>query len=82
MTPHICHATNCTVRVPRKMFMCKPHWFMLPKSMRDEVWWEYALGQENDWSLVTPEYLETTQRCIDFVAEREGHGSPSEETTP
>lgn len=68
MTEHTCHADNCSTHVPPRMFMCKRHWYMLPKSMRDEVWVEYALGQENDWSLVTESYLATTQRCIDYVA--------------
>lgn len=71
MTPHTCHARDCTVPVPRKMFMCRRHWFMLPKAMRDDVWMEYALGQENDMSLVTESYLDTTQRCIEYVATKE-----------
>lgn len=71
MSEHTCHADSCTVPVPRKMFMCKRHWYTLPKSMRDEVWLAYALGQENDWGLVTDDYLEVTQRCIEYVAARE-----------
>jgi hypothetical protein len=23
------------------MFMCKRHWFMVPKTLRDEVWLHY-----------------------------------------
>jgi hypothetical protein len=30
------------------MFACKPHWFSLPKDVRDAVWAEYRPGQEND----------------------------------
>lgn len=28
------------------MFACKPHWFALPKKIRDAVWREYRPGQE------------------------------------
>jgi hypothetical protein len=29
------------------MFACRPHWFALPKKVRDAVWREYRSGQEN-----------------------------------
>ncbi len=67
---HTCHADSCQVHVPPKMFMCKKHWYMLPKAMRDEVWLTYALGQELRMD-PSDEYLEVTQRCIDFVAAKE-----------
>ena len=45
---HLCHAHACTERVPPRMLMCKPHWTVLPKAIRDAVWREYRPGQEKD----------------------------------
>lgn len=45
---HTCHAHGCDKRVPPSMFACKPHWFALPKKIRDAIWREYRPGQEND----------------------------------
>jgi hypothetical protein len=64
---HTCHARDCDQRVPPKMFMCKRHWYMLPKRMRDAVWDAYVPGQEQRMD-PTDEYLVVTQRCIEFVA--------------
>lgn len=30
------------------MWGCKPHWFKLPKRLRDEIWMTYTPGQEID----------------------------------
>ena len=39
---HYCHARPyCKAEVPRSMFACRPHWFMLPKAMRDAIWRGY-----------------------------------------
>jgi len=46
MAPHVCHATHCTVEVPPEMFMCRKHWYRLPKSYRDAIWAYYRPGQE------------------------------------
>jgi hypothetical protein len=45
---HKCHAHDCNVQVPPSMFMCRPHWFSLPKPVRDAIWREYRPGQEDD----------------------------------
>lgn len=51
--------------------MCKPHWFMVPKKLRDALWDAYVPGQEirKDPS---PEYLIAANRCICAVAVKEG----------
>lgn len=43
---HVCHAHDCTRRVPPSMFACKPHWFALPAKIRAAIWREYDEGQE------------------------------------
>jgi capsular polysaccharide biosynthesis protein len=67
---HTCHAKKCLVEVPPKMFMCKRHWYRLPKRMRDKVWELYVPGQEVT-KTPSPEYLAHTAECIRFVWARE-----------
>ena len=68
---HICHAEGCDVPVPRKMFMCRTHWFKVPKIDRDLIWTLYTPGQERNMDLVTPEYLEEAMRIIRELAASE-----------
>ena len=43
---HTCHWPGCETQVPPAMWGCKPHWFKLPKRLRDAIWDEYVPGQE------------------------------------
>lgn len=69
--PHTCHATGCTVRVPREMFMCRRHWFTLPKAMRDRIWRAYRDGQCDDWK-ISHEYANAAREAVQFIAAKEG----------
>jgi hypothetical protein len=44
---------------------------MLPKALRDAVWEYYVPGQERRKD-PSQEYLNVTERCINFVAVKEG----------
>ena len=68
---HTCHAINCGKRVPPAMFMCKPHWFKVPKFLRDRIWHHYRPGQEADWE-ITQKYADAAKEAITEVAKREG----------
>jgi hypothetical protein len=68
---HTCHATNCEVHVPPEMFMCKRHWFSLPKYLRDRIWKSYRPGQCEDWE-ISKEYSEAAKACVIFIANKEG----------
>lgn len=68
---HTCHAIGCEKRVPPTMFMCKSHWFKVPKFLRDGIWATYRPGQCDDWN-ITPEYAEVAKQSIVAVAEKEG----------
>jgi hypothetical protein len=48
MTPmaHTCHWPGCDVKVPPKLFACRPHWFALPSHIRAKIWTAYVPGQE------------------------------------
>jgi len=45
---HTCHWPGCTRAVPPKLWGCKPHWYALPKPLRDRIWATYRPGQEID----------------------------------
>jgi hypothetical protein len=44
-----CHAIDCPLQVPVEMLMCRRHWFMVPKPLRDEVWAAYRAGDGTAW---------------------------------
>ncbi|HEV2185919.1 MAG TPA: hypothetical protein VGR70_01850 [Stellaceae bacterium] len=67
---HHCHALHCEEEVPPQMLMCRRHWFLVPKPLRQEVWRLYQRGQERT-KTPTPEYLEAARRAINAVAARE-----------
>lgn len=65
--PHTCHANACTVPVPPKMFMCRPHWFSLPLGVRKMIWRHYRPGQEID-KHPTAEYVRVAKQAIALTA--------------
>lgn len=40
---HECEADGCSAPCAREHFMCLPHWRMVPKAMRDEIWASYRI---------------------------------------
>lgn len=54
------------------MFMCKPHWLALPKSIRDSVWLVYVPGQEDRMD-PSDDYLDVAHNAIEWLARKEGH---------
>lgn len=43
---HPCEVGVCDREVPRGMLMCRPHWYMVPKETRAEVWkWWRRISQ-------------------------------------
>lgn len=74
MAEHVCHAKGCMVPVPPRMAMCRRHWYMVPKSLRAQVWSQYTPGQEIRKD-PTPEYIDALMAAIDAVAEREARVS-------
>lgn len=67
---HTCHADNCEQAVPPRMLMCRRHWYMVPKRLRDQLWAEYVPGQERRKD-PTRTYIEAARACIDAVAAKE-----------
>jgi hypothetical protein len=70
MSAHTCHARGCSTSVPPRMFMCRRHWFMVPRAMQARIWATYRPGQERtkDPSL---EYLDAAMDAVNHVADLE-----------
>ena len=69
--PHTCHVPSCHVSVPRQMLMCKHHWYMVPKALRDRVWATYENGQEAGLATPSEAWHEAANEAIEAVLEKE-----------
>lgn len=67
---HHCHALRCEEEVAPHLLMCRRHWFMVPKLLRQEVWRLYRPGQERS-KQPTAEYVDAARRAIAAVAAHE-----------
>ena len=67
---HTCHATGCTAHIPPKMFLCRRHWYTLPKLLRDRIWAAYRPGQCDDWR-ISQEYANAARDAVKFIAQYE-----------
>ena len=65
---HECHWPGCDKQVPPAMWGCKPHWFKLPKSLRDAIWAAYVPGQERRMD-PSDEYLRVAGVVQDWIKE-------------
>jgi len=64
---HTCHWPGCGKEVPPAMWGCKPHWFALPKRLRDRIWATYRRGQEIT-KTPSPEYMEAALEVQEWIA--------------
>lgn len=71
MSAHFCHARNCKTSVRPSLFMCRKHWYMVPKDLRDAIWENYRPGQEITKD-PSDEYVTVSRAAIEAVAQREG----------
>ena len=56
--------------------MCRRHWFMVPRELRDAVWWAYVPGQCDLDPLPSDEWHAAAHAAIEAVAEKEGRREP------
>lgn len=75
---HECHAVGCNVEVPPAMLMCRRHWYMVPKPLRDRVWATYRSGQEKTKD-PSDGYMVAHHLAVAAVAEREGKHAEAEQ---
>jgi hypothetical protein len=62
-TSHECPAAGCTRNVGQHMLMCRPHWFMVPKPLRDDAWGAWAGGM----GAGSPEHHDAIMAAIEAV---------------
>lgn len=43
---HHCHWPGCKIAVKPALWGCAPHWYKLPKVLRDLIWKTFQPGQE------------------------------------
>ena len=48
--------------------MCRWHWYIVPRLLREAVWRAYRPGQEKGQVLPSREYLAALRRAVDYVA--------------
>ena len=68
---HTCHWPGCEKQVPPAMWGCKPHWFKLPKALRDQIWATYEIGQEVNGT-PSDEYLVAARAVQIWIENTEG----------
>lgn len=75
MSTRRCHATGCDRKISNSMFMCREHWFALPKGLRDEIWHHYRPGQER---LKNPSraYVKAARRAVEWLEEKQKTAAP------
>ena len=68
---HTCHWPGCDKQVPPAMWGCRPHWFALPRKLRDKIWDAYRPGQEKDMQ-VSEDYVTVSDEVQAWIAENGG----------
>lgn len=63
---HHCHWPGCTRQVPPAVWGCKPHWYALPRELRDWIWRTYKPGQEVRGTPSTS-YLAAARAAQDWI---------------
>jgi hypothetical protein len=83
--PHTCHAQQCDVEVEPAMFMCRPHWFMVPPPLREAIKGSYRPGQEVDKQASSgvprPRPRSHRRRRSQGIARRTPQSTPTTPTT-
>jgi hypothetical protein len=72
---HTCHWPGCRKEVPPAMWGCKPHWFALPKPLRDRIWATYRPGQEID-KRPSESYMDAAEAVQAWIANRLAANGP------
>ena len=61
-----CRMPGCPAGVGRLRLMCRPHWYQVPKPLRDRVWATWRSGA----GMFTPEYRQAVREAIAAVQAR------------
>jgi hypothetical protein len=63
-----CFWPGCPKAVPVSRLGCRPHWYALPKVLREQIWAHYRPGQ--DAASCTPEYRDALRAVLAYAYER------------
>ena len=75
MPPITCQAVGCCNARSPSQFMCKRHWFALPRALRTQVnatWRAWKAAEGEDRSLRWIDYNEARDEATRWTAEGEG----------
>ena len=64
---HKCPVDACQAQLPHEILMCRTHWFMVPKPLRDRLWVAWRKYQRG---VDVKVYLAVRQECADAVNRR------------
>lgn len=64
---HTCHWPGCNLQVKPAVWGCRPHWYRLPKALRDAIWASYEPGQEKTMR-PSEAYLDAAQAVQAWIA--------------
>jgi len=67
--PRSCFWPRCTRTVPASRLGCRPHWYALPKVLRDRIWEHYVPGQNA--LTCSQEYREVLCEVLAWARERQ-----------
>ena len=69
---HVCHVYKCEVRVPPSMLMCRRHWEMVPRGLRDAVYASFNPQQcRRGGPAPSREWLTAARAALNSVERRE-----------
>lgn len=63
---HTCHWPGCGRQVPPAMWGCGEHWRALPRRLKDAIWREYRVGQEENMS-PSHAYLDVAREVDEWI---------------
>jgi hypothetical protein len=69
---HTCPADGCAIVVTDHMLMCRPHWFALPRPLRDAIYDTYRRGQAAG-THPTRDYVANVQSARDYLRQAAGN---------
>ncbi len=58
-----CRIPGCRAVVGRRRLMCRPHWYQVPKPLRDLIWATWRSGA----GAFTPGYLQAVRQAVAAV---------------
>ncbi|MBO0820990.1 MAG: hypothetical protein J2P26_09095 [Nocardiopsaceae bacterium] len=67
-----CRIPGCPAPVSTRRLMCRPHWYQVPKHLRDQVWATWRSGA----GILDPAYRQAVRQAVATVHAAAGTGDP------